>query len=159
MEPMRQGTILLIEHDWRLGKLVRTNLEASGHVVMLSVSMQHGLELIEAWCPDLVVLDVDLPEAADTSLVAVLLARAECGGRKPGLILVASEPPDRQLLDRAGADTYLKKPFAALTLLHDVQRALDGLDIPDVCPRGTLDPRDREGSPDEPTAQVPIGPV
>lgn len=153
----------MIEHDWRLGKLVRTNLEASGHEVILSVSMQHGLELLEARCPDLVVLDVDLPEAADMSLVAVLvavlLARAQCGGRRPGLILVASEPPSRQLRDRAGADIYLKKPFAALTLLRDVQRALDGLGIPDVCPKGTPDRRDRAGGPEPPTAQAPIGPV
>jgi CheY-like chemotaxis protein len=38
--------VLAIEHDWRIRKLIRANLEAVGLVVREAVSEQHGLQLL-----------------------------------------------------------------------------------------------------------------
>jgi CheY-like chemotaxis protein len=111
--------VLAIEHDWRIRRLIRANLEAVGFQVREAVSGQHGLQQLREWRPDLIVVDLELPGSDGLSLVDLL--RAETSDRPVPIIVLSADPPDRQLLE-AG---YLQKPFAAPALLQQVRRALD----------------------------------
>jgi CheY-like chemotaxis protein len=108
---MARYYVLVIEHNWHLRKLIRANLEALGFEVQDAVSERHALQRLEEGRPDLILLDLDLPAGIDLlSPVPVLL--------------IAGEPPDRGLLQRADVQGHLLKPFAASGLLEQVQRIL-----------------------------------
>ena len=59
---MEGQTVLAIEHDWRMRKLIRANLEALGVEVQEAVNGQHGLQLLRESQPNLILLDLDLPD-------------------------------------------------------------------------------------------------
>jgi two-component system KDP operon response regulator KdpE len=116
--------VLAIEHDWRIRKLIRANLEAVGLVVREAVSEQHGLQLLGEGRPDLILLDLELPGVDLPRLVHTL--HAELDGQPVPIIVLSADPPARQLLHTDDVAGHLQKPFAASALLEYVCRALNG---------------------------------
>lgn len=113
---------MLIEHDWRLRKLMRANLEAGGLKVQEAVSERHGLQALPESRPDLILLDLDLPDVEPVDLLRALHSRfRDCS---VPIIAVSAEPPSRELLGQGYVTSYLRKPFAALALLEQVKLAL-----------------------------------
>ena len=115
--------VLAIEHDWRIRKLIRANLEALGLQVREAVSEQHGLQQLREWRPDLILVDLELPGSDGLNLVDRL--RAQTSDRPVPIIVLSADPPERQFLRTGQATDYLQKPFAAPSLLEQVRRALD----------------------------------
>ena len=122
---MEGERVLAIEHDWRLRKLIRANLEPLGLSVQEAVGAEHGLELLRASAPDLILLDLDLPDLDLTHFVGRILAL--CSQPLP-IIVISAEPPTRQFMQQAPTTSHLQKPFAAPALLEQVQRALNHRD-------------------------------
>jgi DNA-binding response OmpR family regulator len=102
--------ILVVEDDRRMAALLERGLLGEGHRVFVAPDGRLGLDYAEARTYDVIVLDVLLP-AIDGFEVARRLRQR--GDRTPILILTAKDSPRdaAQGLD-AGADDYLKKPFA-----------------------------------------------
>ena len=115
--------MLAIEHDWRLRKLIRANLEALGLEVREAVSEQHGLQLLGECRPDLILLDLELPGVDLPSLIHTL--HVELDDQPVPVIVLSADPPVRQLLHTDDIAGYLQKPFAASVLLEQVCRALN----------------------------------
>ncbi|MGD9049669.1 MAG: response regulator, partial [Anaerolineae bacterium] len=115
--------VLTIEGDWRIRKVIRANLEAEGLTVREAVGGPHGLQMIGERRPDLILLDLDLPDADIWQLIAAL--QAVFANQPVPVIAMCAEPPGRQLLRHGGFVNYLQKPFAAPALLQQVQAALD----------------------------------
>jgi two-component system response regulator VicR len=114
--------MLAIEHDWRLRKLIRANLEAVGVEVLEAVSGPHSLRLLHENRPDLILLDLDLP---GTDVMALLRALcAQLGDRPVPIIGICTEPPSREVLQTGCIASYVRKPFAVPVLLAQIQRAL-----------------------------------
>jgi CheY-like chemotaxis protein len=116
---MARYYVLVIEHNWHLRKLIRANLEALGFEVQDAVSERHALQRLEEGRPDLILLDLDLPAGID-----LLSALPRQYDEPVPVLLIAGEPPDRGLLQRADVQGHLLKPFAASGLLEQVQRIL-----------------------------------
>ncbi len=116
--------VLAIEHDWRIRKLIRANLEALGLEVREAISEEHGLQLLDECRPDLILLDLELPNVDLPRLVHTLHAGLD--GRSVPVIVLSAEPPVRQLLHTDDVAGHLQKPFAASVLLEHVCRALNG---------------------------------
>jgi two-component system chemotaxis response regulator CheY len=117
--------VLTIEHDWRMRKLIRANLEAMGIEVHEAVSGEHGLQLLHEGKPDLILLDLDLPDMDALYLLGTLRDRFR--GQWLPIIVMAEEPPGRQLRRHGQSTSYLQKPFAALALLQQVRSALSSV--------------------------------
>ena len=117
--------VLAIERDWRIRKLIRANLEPLGLQVYEAVSEEHGLQLLGECRPDLVLLDLELPDIDLPRLVHTLHAGSD--GRPMPVIVLSAEPPARQLRHADEIAGHLQKPFAASVLLEHVCRALAGL--------------------------------
>ncbi len=115
--------MLAIEHDWRLRKLIRANLEPLGLEVREAVSEQHGLQLLGECRPDLILLDLELPGVDLPRLIHTL--HVELDGRPVPIIVLSADPPVRQLLHTDDIAGHLQKPFAASVLLEQVCRALN----------------------------------
>jgi DNA-binding response OmpR family regulator len=105
--------ILLIDDDPDIVTMVQANLELDGYVVDSAGTGGEGLERAERLRPDLVLLDLNLPDI-DGIKVCQLLRRS---GDVPIIMLSARDTVSDKLLGlECGADDYLVKPFNALEL-------------------------------------------
>ena len=114
--------MLAIECDWRLRKLIRTNLEVLGLEVREAVSGQHGLELIQKRRPDLILLDLDLLDVDPRQMLDEV--RDHLNGCPVPIILLSADPPGRDLIQHDCVSGFVHKPFAVSSLLHQIHQAL-----------------------------------
>lgn len=114
--------ILLIEDNVDLAYGLRNNLEIEGYEVRVAENGESGLDQAEEWAPDLIILDLMLP---DLDGYRVLQHLRKTGVMTPVLILTArGEESDKVLGFRLGADDYVTKPFGVLELLARVEAIL-----------------------------------
>ncbi len=122
-------SVLAIEQDWRIRKLIRANLEALGIDVREAVSLQHGLQLLQECLPKLILLDVDLPDTDALRFLRDLDLRSE--GKSVPVILMSAERSSLRVTQIETQLSYLQKPFSAPDLLAQVQKALGSASMGD----------------------------
>ncbi len=105
----------MVEDDAAIARLIEVELIEAGYRVTLAGTGSDGLAALEREHPDLVILDVRLP---DIDGLAVCRSARRSGFRTPILMLTALDRVgDRVIGLDAGADDYLAKPFAVEELL------------------------------------------
>jgi two-component system KDP operon response regulator KdpE len=118
--------LLLIEDDSAIRTTLLRSLRERGHAVAASHTAMDGLQTALAERPDLVVLDLGLPDLDGTELLRMLRAVS------PVPVIVATARDDEAEIVRvldAGADDYVVKPFTAAQLDARVRAVLRrGLD-------------------------------
>lgn len=118
----RMAKVLVIEDNADLAFGLRTNLKIEGHDVIVAEDGERGLRLARETAPDMIILDLMLPEIDGFRVLREL--RGE-GSSVPVLILTArDEEADKVLGLRLGADDYVTKPFGVLELLARVEALL-----------------------------------
>ncbi len=114
--------ILLIEDNLDLAFGLRNNLEIEGYEVETAENGKSGLEAFSRVNPDLLILDLMLPELDG---FRVLRSIRQQGDSTPVLLLTAKgEEADKVRGLRMGADDYVTKPFGLLELLARVEALL-----------------------------------
>jgi DNA-binding response OmpR family regulator len=114
--------ILLVEDNDDLAFGLRATLEFEGHEVDMAGDGSTAGEALAATKPDLIVLDLTLPDTDGLTLLADLRTR---GDRTPVLILTArGEEADVLMGFDRGADDYVTKPFSTGELLARVRALL-----------------------------------
>lgn len=116
-----QATVLLVEDELQIRRLVRSALESAGWQVCDADTAQRGLIEAGTRRPDLVILDLGLPDRDGVEFIRDLRGWSEL----PVLVLSARarESDKIDALD-AGADDYLVKPFGVGELLARVRAML-----------------------------------
>ncbi len=114
--------VLIVEDNADLAYGLRNNLEIESYEVDVAADGARGLERLRAATPDLVILDLMLPELDGFRVLRTL--RAD-GFTMPVLILTArGEEADKVRGLKLGADDYVTKPFGLLELLARVEALL-----------------------------------
>ncbi|HHC07709.1 MAG TPA: response regulator transcription factor [Actinobacteria bacterium] len=114
--------ILVVEDDSRIAAAVRRALSYEGYEVEVAADGRAGLGAVRARMPDLVVLDLMLPEIDGIEVCRRIRA---AGDDVPILMLTArSSVPERVEGLEVGADDYLVKPFAYEELVARVKTLL-----------------------------------
>ena len=114
--------ILLIEDNEKLARGLQSNLEFEGYEVVAASDGATGLELARERKPDIIVLDLMLP---DTDGYRVLRTLRDDGNTTPVLVLTAlGEEADKVRGFRFGADDYVTKPFGLMELLARIDALL-----------------------------------
>jgi two-component system phosphate regulon response regulator PhoB len=116
--------ILVIEDERDLQQILAYNLRKEGHEVFQALDGSEGLRATKAHKPDLVLLDLMLPDLPGTEVCKAL--KADAATREiPVLMLTAKgEEIDRVLGFELGAEDYVVKPFSVRELLLRVQAIL-----------------------------------
>jgi len=115
-------TVLLIEDNDKLARGLQSNLEFEGYSVLCANDGGAGLELAREKRPDLIVLDLMLP---DTDGYRVLRTLRDDGDTTPVLVLTAlGEEADKVRGFRFGADDYVTKPFGSQELTARLRAVL-----------------------------------
>jgi two-component system cell cycle response regulator DivK len=108
----RRDCILIIEDNALNMKLFRDLLRAQGYQVLEATDGLAGLDLARAETPDLILLDIHLPDVSGLE-VAVKLKAAERTRDIPILVITASLLPEaEQSALSSGCDAFLRKPIA-----------------------------------------------
>jgi DNA-binding response OmpR family regulator len=113
-----KARVLVVEDNTDLAFGLRNNLEIEGYEVAVAADGAAGVVRTLEWCPQLVILDLMLPEMDGFRVLRTLRQR---GFEEPVLILTArGEESDKVMGFRQGADDYVTKPFGVLELLARV---------------------------------------
>jgi two-component system KDP operon response regulator KdpE len=113
--------VVVIDDEVQLRRLLRVTLEANGYKVFEAADGQLGLGEIAARHPDIVVLDLGLPDMDGQDVVV----RIREWSSVPIVVLSVRESEhDKVTALRSGADDYLTKPFSTAELLVRMQVAL-----------------------------------
>jgi two-component system KDP operon response regulator KdpE len=113
--------ILVIDDEPQIRRALRTSLEAHGYEVTAVGTGEEGVLRVADLAPDLVLLDLGLPDMDGTEVVR----RMRAFSTVPVIVLSVREGPQDKVgaLD-AGADDYVTKPFAMEELLARARAAL-----------------------------------
>ena len=123
---MAGSKILVVEDDRTLLEVVRYNLSKEGYDVSTAADGVRALELARAEKPDLVILDIMLPQLDGLEVCRVLRREMVV----PILMLTArTEEVDKVVGLEIGADDYMTKPFSMRELVARVRAMLRRVDM------------------------------
>lgn len=118
---MGTATILVVDDERKLRDLVRSYLEAEGYAVLLADTGLRALEALERTHPDLVVLDLMLPDISGEEVARSVRSHSDV----PIIMLTAKAGEDDRVAGlRLGADDYLAKPFSPRELIARIEAVL-----------------------------------
>src|SRR5712675_3220696 len=118
---MSTATILIVDDEPQIRRVMRTTLSSNGYAVIEARSGEEALEILRKERPELVLLDVNMPgiggleacrEIRENSDVAIII------------LTVRNTEHDKVLALDAGADDYVVKPFSIEELLARIRAAL-----------------------------------
>ncbi len=117
-------SVLIADDDQNVRKMVRVLLESEGYTVHEAPDGKAALEVIDAHKPDVLVLDVHMPEMDGLGVLRKLQAdNAEA--QRVVLLTGATEEEDYLRGYGAGADDYVAKPFEPDTLLNAIGKVME----------------------------------
>lgn len=116
--------ILVVDDEPNILELIRYNLEKEGYQVLLATNGISGVEIAQKEKPDLILLDVMLPQLDGLSVCREL--RSNDDTRKIPIIMLSarSEEFDKVLGLEMGADDYVTKPFSSRELIARIKASL-----------------------------------
>jgi DNA-binding response OmpR family regulator len=116
--------VAIIEDEAELATLLEYNLNRAGLLTRILPGSKGALEQLEIWKPDLIILDVMLPDGDGFDLCRRMRKNSTIG-RTPVVFLTArSDEVDRVLGLEIGGDDYVTKPFSPRELMARVKAHL-----------------------------------
>jgi DNA-binding response OmpR family regulator len=132
------GSVLVVEDEENIAKIVQLYLEREGFQVMLASTAAECFDAFDKLAPDLVILDIGLPDEDGVEVCRRIRARH----RTPIIMLTARDAEiDRVVGLEVGADDYVTKPFSPRELVARVKAVM------------------RRAHPEPESEQVHIGPL
>ncbi len=116
--------VLIIEDEPDIRQVLEFNLTDKGHRTQVAGTAAEGLRLARERKPDLVLLDLMLPDVSGTEVCKALRADKELRDVKIIMITAKGEEIDRVVGFELGADDYVVKPFSVRELMLRVDAIL-----------------------------------
>ena len=120
----KKPKILIVEDEKDIRDLVGLHLEKAGLETAVASDGQEAFRRVKEFRPDLIVLDLMLPEMDGKELTKLLKARDETRDIPIVMLTAKSEEVDRIVGFELGADDYIPKPFSPRELVLRVQALL-----------------------------------
>ncbi len=130
MSPGARKKILIIDDEPGVVEILRVNLEWEGYDICEAFDGREGWEKARSEKPDLVILDVMMPQMSGLELLTRLKADPQICAVPVLMLTVRAEDGDVVQALEKGAVEYLTKPFEPLNLIRVVRKILEELDQP-----------------------------
>ena len=116
--------VLLVEDNEDNRIIYATALRYAGYEVLEAVTGTEGLNLVRSALPDLVLMDISVPEMDGWEVTEIL--KADPTTKRIPIVAVTAHalPGDQERSLKAGCDGYLAKPITPAALLAEVDRRL-----------------------------------
>ncbi|MGM9974372.1 MAG: response regulator [Clostridiaceae bacterium] len=116
-----KSIIMLIEDDAAIRRFLSTVLTANDYKVLTSSSGEEALSLIPSYCPDLILLDLGLPDMDGSEIIKNIRSWSTLP-----IIVVSARGHEKEKVAALdlGADDYITKPFGTSELLARIRTAL-----------------------------------
>ena len=124
-EKKNHDRIMLVEDDTTITHVLKRQLERWGYEVFDTVDFEHVMEAFAGWKPDLVLMDIDMPEMDDIETAKRIMEMTD----RTVPILFVTALCDRQTvtlcrnLDAAG---YIVRPYKPVFVKTEIKRILMG---------------------------------
>jgi two-component system KDP operon response regulator KdpE len=131
----RKHTVLIVDDEPRILDSVRMNLELEGYQVYEATNGQEALDEVRRRLPDLVVMDVMMPELDGFEALRELRKFSPVP-----VVLLTVKADERDVLHglELGADDYIGKPFSPAVLLSRIKAVLRRAEAPPLAPASTM---------------------
>src|SRR5437588_4236241 len=123
-KPARGPMVLVVDDDSTVREVVRINLEMEGYTVREAANAEEGLEAVEDDAPDLILLDVMMPEVDGWEMLRRVQERHGIGSIP---VVMFSGKVDEQSMaeaEKRGAQGYIGKPFNPQQLIASTKQLL-----------------------------------
>jgi signal transduction histidine kinase/CheY-like chemotaxis protein len=124
-----QKAVLLVEDDSATRLLMRRLLESDGYAVMETHNGQEAIDAAHALLPDLILLDVNLPDISGWQVMETLQADPAAA---PIPVMIVTTNPDPERAVRLGAVASLEKPVDSIQLLNRIRQVFSPPPNPSV---------------------------
>jgi CheY-like chemotaxis protein len=112
--------VLVVDDDDSVQEAVRQELSNRAYEVIIAADGDSALRLIDALVPDVIVLDLHLPQVSGPMVAAKLRGLA----RRPRLLICSAVPYAAEIAADVEADGLLLKPFVRADLRDEVERLM-----------------------------------
>jgi len=119
-----KGNILIVEDNMDNYELVRFVLERNGYNVFLAVNGRDGVDAARLQLPDLIIMDLSLPEMDGWDATARIKKDPKTKHIPLVALTVHTLPTDRKRALDAGVDAYLTKPINMEALVEVVEKSV-----------------------------------
>ena len=114
-------TIVIVEDEKNILTFMTSTLNAQGYKVITAPNANSGISLITSVCPDLILLDLGLPDMDGIDVIKEIRTWASI----PIIVISArTQEQEKVLALDSGADDYITKPFGSSELLARIRTAL-----------------------------------
>ncbi len=114
-------TVLVVDDEPPIRRFLRTSLGAVGHRVVMAESATEALAMLAAEKPDVIILDLGLPDKSGLDVIAEIRQRSTVP-----IIVLSARSDERSKVEALdlGADDYIGKPFGMAELMARLRAAL-----------------------------------
>ncbi len=135
--------VLIVEDEQNIKNFMSTILAANGFETLMAGSAKEALSMISSHCPDLIILDLGLPDMDGMEV----LKQVRAWSSVPVIVVSArTHEGDKVAALDLGADDYIEKPFGTSELLARIRTAIrhtrTGLDNDSIAQSGKYTVRD-----------------
>lgn len=115
---MNRQTILVVEDESNILTIMRAILSANDYKVIEARDGKQALQMVASHCPDLVLLDLGLPDMDGLGIIRQVRAWS-----KMPIVVVSARDRERDKVEALdlGADDYITKPFGTSELLARIR--------------------------------------
>ncbi len=117
-------TILIVDDEPYMIRLLQHHVERAGYQMVKAVNGREALEKVEAEKPDLIIMDVMMPELNGLEVLSQIRQKSETA-RLPVIIMTANAQRfTKEEAETAGVSAFLTKPFSPTQLMEEIRRQL-----------------------------------
>ena len=113
--------ILVADDDKDLLRMAETILRAAGHHVLRAVDASQVIPIAQRDRPDLILLDVNMPGGKGNEILGRLKRSSVTSGIAVIIVTASQDPALRTVVDKAGAEGFLQKPWLPDTLVDQLK--------------------------------------
>lgn len=115
-------TVLTVDNSRTMRDMLRLALAEAGYRVVQAEDGLHGLEVLKAETPQVIVTDINMPRLDGFGFIEQVRADAACRGIPILVLTTESDTAKKERARRAGATGWIVKPFDPVKLIDAIRR-------------------------------------